>query len=468
MTDLKGKRVYLIAIAGTGMSALAGLIKAAGAEVAGSDVACFPPTSTLLQSLGIHVDLNNGVEALAAFEPDLVIIGNFVRRDHPQAQYVLENHIPYESFPSFLGKNFLEKSTNFVVVGTHGKSTTTSCLAHLLEELGFHPSFLVGAIPLNFNQSFSLRSKDLFVIEGDEYDTAFFDKESKFLHFRPSFGIWTSLEYDHADIFPNLKSMELMFEKFLSKISKDGALIYCRDWARVHEMSQAYSGRRISYGFHEKSDYRITHFSESEGGMRFSMNGQVYENQMTGSFNAQNFAAAITAVEVAKKSSSENVAKALHRFLGLKRRQEIRFENGTHRVVDDFAHHPTAVRQVIESIKARFPKEEVVVVFEPRSATTRRNVFQKEFESAFQRADYVYLSEVFRAETLSPHEVLEVAHIVQQLRESGVCAFGPLQASAIVDQLVLLARQKPVTFLILSNGNFEGLHEKLISCLKTL
>ena len=468
MTSLAGKKVYLIAIAGTGMSALAGLIQAAGAKVAGSDVSCFPPTSLLLESLKIPVDLSYSVESIAAFQPDLVIIGNFVRRENPQAQYVMQNNIPYESFPSFLEKYFLEKSSNFVVVGTHGKSTTSSCLAHMLKDLNFDPSFLIGAIPHNFNQSFAIGFGNDFVLEGDEYDTAFFDKESKFLHYRPTFGVWTSLEYDHADIFPDMKSMEAMFEKFLSKISTSGALIYCRDWPRVHEMSQSFHGRKLSYGFHEKSDYRIENFQNSESGMKFSIQGQIYENEMTGNFNAQNFTGALVSIHVAKNVQPEKLSSALKSFRGLKRRQEIRFESKEHRVIDDFAHHPTAVSQVIESVKSRFPNETLAVIFEPRSHTTRRNIFQSEFESCFEGADYVYLSEVFKSEAFKESEVLLVPEIIKKLKAKGLQAFGPLKTEDILSEALRLANQRPATFLILSNGSFDGLHEKLISSLKNL
>ena len=233
-------------------------------------------------------------------------------------------------------------------------------------------------------------------------------------------------------------------------------------------MSQSFSGHKFSYGFHEKSDYQIENFQNSESGMKFSIHGQVYENAMTGMFNAQNFVGAIASIHVAKNIKPESLSAALKSFRGLKRRQEIRFESKEHRVIDDFAHHPTAVRQVIESIRSRFPDEALAVIFEPRSHTTRRNIFQSEFESCFEKADYVYLSEVFKAEAFKENEILLIPEIVKKLNSKGVKAFGPLKTEAILNETLKVAREKRVNFLILYNGSFDGLHEKLISSLKNL
>lgn len=468
MTELKEKRVYFIAIAGTGMSALAGLLKQRSCEVAGSDLACFPPVSELLAKLQIDVHLGYDVEHLKAFKPDYVVIGNFVRKDNPQAQYVIEQGIPYGSFPSTLEKFFLKNTKNLVVVGTHGKSTTTTCLAYLLQSLGKKPGYLVGAIPFNFQKSFDVGDSEYFVLEGDEYDTAFFDKESKFLHYRPTWGIWTSLEFDHADIFPNMERLEAMFRKFLSKISPQGGLIYCRDWERVHELVQDFGGRKLSYGFHPESDWRIENFEESSDGLSFSVKSVHFRNPMTGRYNAQNFLAASLAVHMAAGYELSEIARHLPQFKGLKRRQELKFEKNSRRVIDDFAHHPTAVEEVILSTRKKYPDAPVVVFFEPRSNTSRRNIFQNEFLEAFAKADAVFLPEVFKKENLPEGESLDVFRIVSQLKERGVQAEGPLNQEELVARGQEFARKGPCSLLVLSNGSFEGIHRKLIFVLENL
>lgn len=464
-----GQRVYFIAIAGSGMSALAGLLQSRGCVVQGSDLACYPPVSHLLDSLGVEVRIGYDLEHLKAFNPDYVVIGNFVRPDNPQARYVLDNSIPYGSLPSTLETQFLQYTTNHVVCGTHGKSTTASCLAHLLQSGGRKPSFFIGAVPANFTKSFQLGEGEDFVLEGDEYDTAFFDKESKFLHYLPKVVLWTSLEYDHADIFPSMERIEQMFEKLLKKIPEDGCLIYNRDWESVHQLiqktkSDCPSFQSISYGFHEEADQRIRDFSQDEEGMSFRLGEFQYFSQMQGRFNAQNFSAAIIAGTKAGLSK-EVLETGLRSFRGLKRRQELLASIGEHRVIDDFAHHPTAVKEVIHSLRARFPEHQLVVLFEPRSNTTRRNIFQKAFVEAFKEADYVLLPELFKKEALAEKERLDLSRLVSDLRAQKVKAKGPLSTEELTQESLKLGQASKSVFAILSNGAFDGLHEKLISAL---
>jgi len=469
----KNSRVYIIAIAGTGMSALAGLFKEMGCEVAGSDIACYPPVSDLLKSLDITVKLEYDVEHLKAFRPDYVVIGNFVRKDNPQAQWVMENKIPYGSMPSTLEEFFLPKTKNFVVAGTHGKSTTSTCLAHLFRSAGRDPSFLIGAVSNDLDRSFALGSGKEFVLEGDEYDTAFFDKESKFLHYRPNTVLWTSLEFDHADIFPSMERLELMFRKLLAKLPSDGELIYCRDWKRVHEMveeEQSASLKNktiVSYGFSPEAQIQIENFKEDAAGIHFQVLGESFSMSMPGKFNAQNATAALIA---AKRSgvSFEVLKSALANFKGLKRRQEVRVEKNGTRVIDDFAHHPTAVKQVLEALRAKYPGTRVVAFFEARSNTTRRNFFQQEFIEAFRAADVVFLPEVFRKEALVKDEALDISRLVSDLKKVGTEAHGPVT----VDEMLQLAKVEiskgACTLVVLSNGSFEGLHQRLISLVETL
>lgn len=464
-----GSKIYFIAICGTGMSALAGLLKDQGYLIAGSDVAAYPPVGDLLKRLQIPVCIGYDVEDLKKFAPDYVVIGNFVRKDNPQAQYVLEQKIPYGSFPSTLETFFLEKTTNFVVAGTHGKTTTTSCLAHLLSAGGLDPSFLVGGIPLNFDLSFHVGKGKPFVMEGDEYDTAFFDKESKFLHYKPIYGIVTSIEYDHADIFPTVESMEKMFRKFMRLVPKDrGALLYCRDWKRVHEIvdEEKLACRRISYGFHESADHRIVDYVENADGLSFKLDGSKFENAMSGQFNAQNFAAAVLAAREAGLSDAV-LQKALKDFRGVKRRQEVRAKIGEHLVIDDFAHHPTAVQKVLRGLRAKYPKHTLVCFYEPRSNTSRRNILQKDWEEAFIEADTSLIAPVFKSEALPESERLDVARIEKTHRGKGKNVHGNVSAEKMLEMALDCARKGPCAFVVLSNGSFDGFHEKLISALKS-
>lgn len=455
------------------MSALAGLLKQKGYHIAGSDVAAYPPVGPLLASLNIPVCLQYDLEDLKRFRPDYVVIGNFVRRDNPQAVYTLEQKIPYGSFPSTLEDFFLNQTKNYVVTGTHGKSTTTACLAHLLAHAKHDPSFLVGGIPVNFEKSFHVGSGREFVIEGDEYDTAFFDKESKFLHYRPTVGFLNSLEFDHADIFPNNEAMEKMFRKFLGIVDPEGRLYYCRDWERVGEIVKEETraghlrAKAEGYGFHQDSDHRIESFSDSPKGMKFKLWGMDFECAMTGRFNAQNFAAALLGARHAGVSMAD-LQRGLASFRGVKRRQEVVGTVGEHIVIDDFAHHPTAVHRVLEGLRAKYPNHRVVTFFEPRSNTSRRNILQKEFESAFILSDLTLISELFRVESIPEAERLSLKSIEDAHRERGKAIFAGISQDEMIRLSVDEARQGPCLMVVLSNGSFDGLHQKLISALKLL
>ncbi|PIR23261.1 MAG: UDP-N-acetylmuramate dehydrogenase, partial [Deltaproteobacteria bacterium CG11_big_fil_rev_8_21_14_0_20_45_16] len=438
---------------------------------AGSDLACYPPVSDLLARLNIEVNIGYNIEHLKAFNPDYVVIGNFVRKDNGQAQYVKEAKLEFGSMPSTLEDLFLKETRNFVVVGTHGKSTTTTCLAYLLESAGRDPSFFVGAVALDFGQSFKIGDGQDFVLEGDEYDTAFFDKESKFLHYRPRIGVWTSFEFDHADIFEKLEDIEVMFQKFIKLLPDDGALIYCQDWDAVHRVVESARGslgchKIISYGFHPEADRRIENFEEGEFGLRFRLDGLVFESCLSGQFNAQNLVGATLAAKEAGLSDVEVVA-GVRSFRGLKRRQEVRARIGRHLVIDDFAHHPTAIREVTRSLKQRYPDKTLVVLFEARSNTTRRKIFQKEFESAFAGADVVLLPQIFKPEALPENDRLDISRLIKSLQMNSIEARGPLSTDQLVESCVDLSHKFPCAFLLLSNGSFDGLHEKLISTLKS-
>lgn len=464
------KRVYLIAACGTGMSALAGLLKQKGCVVSGSDLANFSPVKDLLHNLQVPVHLGYEVEDLKTFQPDYVVIGNFVRRDNPQAQYVIDQKIPYGSMASTLEDFFLQDTQNIVVVGTHGKTTTSTALAHLLRESNQEPGYFIGGISKNMDRSFETGGGKYFIIEGDEYDTAFFDKESKFLHYRPQTAVWTSLEFDHADIFDSMDRIELMFKKFVRLLPSHGDLFYCADYPRIKDLVEELEMNNAkSYGFSSQADYPIKILKEDASGMSFQVDGDNYQVSQGGRYNAQNFSACVL---VAKKIGLEvsKIQKSLRTFQGIKRRQEVRAEIGPHLVIDDFAHHPTAVRQTLEALKKKYPHQKLVASFEPRSNTSRRNIFQKEYEAAFEVADATFLPEVFKKEALGDKPPLEISSIVNHLIQNKREAAGPLELSALLEHCLSYAKKHPqgCVFALLSNGSFDGLHEKLISGLKNV
>lgn len=460
-------RVYFLAVCGTGMSALAILLKNQGYTIAGSDVAAYPPVGDLLKREGVPVCIGYDVEDLKKFAPDYVVIGNFIRRDNPQAQFVLESKIPYGSFPSTLENFFLTKTQNIVVTGTHGKTTTTTCIAHLLKFAGLDTGYLIGGVPVDLPSSSHFGSGKQFVIEGDEYDTAFFDKESKFLHYRPYLGVMMSLEFDHADIFANSEAMEKMFRKFMHLVPEGGTILHCGDWKRLSEIlgEERPKARQISFGFSDACGHVIEDFQESQEGMRFSLDGTKFSSSMTGRFNAQNFAAAIlSARSVGIKD--EVIVKGLKEFKGVKRRQEVRGQVGKHLVIDDFAHHPTAVREVIRGMKTKYPGYRVVTFFEPRSNTSRRAVLQKEFESAFLESDLSLLAPVFKIEALPENDRLNIDAIAKAHATKGSKVLGPLAIEQMIQASIDFSKKGPCVFLVLSNGSFDSLHEKLLSELK--
>lgn len=448
------------------MSALAGLLKERGCSVSGSDIACYSPVKELLESLQIPVELSYDLEHLKTFNPDVVVIGNFVRSDNVQAQWARDQRLPVESMPSFLEKYFLQDTINCVVAGTHGKSTTASSLAEILLAADQDPSVFVGAVIPSLDKSFRLGRGKYFVLEGDEYDTAFFDKESKFLHYRPKRVIWTSLEFDHADIFSSIDEIEASFLKLMELLPDDGKLFYCRDWQIIHELieSKLHFRKRFSifsYGFHEAADFQIRNFQQGVEGMSFDLDACRIRSPLTGKFNAQNLAGA-SALAIQEGVNCSSIEAALSGFSGVKRRQEVLAEKNSKRVIDDFAHHPTSVSLVIEATKARFPQSKLVVLFEPRSNTTRRNIFQKEFQTAFLGADVVLLPQIFKPEALAEAERLNVAAVVDFLRSRNRQADGPLHTEEILEKCKELVKDTgDITFLVLSNGSFDGLKSQI-------
>jgi UDP-N-acetylmuramate: L-alanyl-gamma-D-glutamyl-meso-diaminopimelate ligase len=466
------KNVHLIAACGVGMGSLAGMLKEKGFRVTGSDANVYPPMSTQLSALGILLRTPYAPGNVPE-DADLVVVGNAVTRDNPEAREASRRGLPMLSMPQAVADLFLEGKEPIVVAGTHGKTTTTSLLAWSLFALGADPSFLVGGVPRNFPVSYRVGGGPLFVIEGDEYDTAYFDKGPKFLHYRPRIGLLTSIEFDHADIYRDLSHLKESFRKLVGIIPPDGLLVASADYPDVVEIAGEAQCPVWFYGVSTgatmatKMAWRVTLLSEEGEFSRFRLarGEEAYEfrQRLPGRHNAGNAAAAALAL-FRLGYPADRVAEAFAGFTGVRRRQETVGEFGGVLVVDDFAHHPTAVRETIRAIRARYPGRPVTAVFEPRSNTSRRKVFQKEFAEALSGADAVILAGVFGAEKFSPGDRLDPEGVVAALCKGGRKALYIEEVDRIVEHLSAGARSGDL-ILIMSNGGFGGIQGKLAQAL---
>ncbi|MCP3065407.1 UDP-N-acetylmuramate:L-alanyl-gamma-D-glutamyl-meso-diaminopimelate ligase [Myxococcus sp. K38C18041901] len=466
------RRVHLVGVAGTGMGSFAGMLKAAGYEVTGSDENVYPPMSDMLKAWGIPAASPYRPENLDTANPDLVIIGNVIRRVNPEATAVRERGLKQMSFPAALGSLFLERSHSIVVAGTHGKTTTSSLMAHVLVEAGKDPSFLVGGVTQNYAGNYRVGKGAHFVVEGDEYDTAYWDKGSKFLHYRPRTAILTSVEFDHADIFRDLPHYEATFEKFVRLIPEDGQLVVCAAYPNAVKLSrEGCKGRVVTYIAKEgaDADYVPKGVTFGPEGARFDVveRGTVLGTvtlPMGGLHNVENALSVIAAARGLGLSFDE-IASGLATFRGVKRRQEPRGEPGGVLVVDDFAHHPTAVRETIAAIHHRYPTRRLWAIFEPRSNTSRRNIHQEDYAHAFTGAARASLKVPERHDKVPVGEELDVRKLVADLQAQGLAAEGSTDVQAMVD-LVARESQPGDILLVMSNGAFGGFIEKLLATLK--
>jgi len=459
------KFIYMIAICGTGMSALAGLLKEAGHRVCGSDANIYPPVSTLLKNYGIEIKSGYKKENIPNF-PDLVVVGNAVSRNNEEAQAIMERDIPFTSFPEALGKFFLQGRRSLVVAGTHGKTTTASLLAWILQECGEEPGFLIGGWLKNFDSNYRSPKGNYFVIEGDEYDTAFFDKGPKFLHYQPHAAIITGIEFDHADIYKDLEQIQLGFKKFAGLIPKNGFLLVEDSGTNLEGSITCARCPVETYGFTEEADWRITDFSHENGQSRFLLtnkkkNAGPFILPMMGKHNAQNATGAI-AMAIKLGLGIETVAKALATFRGVKRRQEVVGEKNGVTVIDVFAHHPTAIHCTLEAVREAFPKRRIWAVFEPRSATSRRNTFQAAFSKSFQLADITIIAQLFAPEKIPPEKRLDLNRLLSELEKKGKEAYLIPEVEAIIEFIATQKRDGDVV-LIMSSGGFSGIHQKLLN-----
>ena len=455
------KNIYLIAICGTGMASLAGLLKKAGHNVTGSDANIYPPMSTLLNDAGIKIFPGYKKENISN-DIDLIIVGNAVSKTNEEVQAVLDAGISYTSFPAALSQFFLEGRKSLVVTGTHGKTTTTSLLSWVLESAQRKPGFMVGGWLKNFDTNHQVPMGDYFVTEGDEYDSAFFDKGPKFLHYRPDASILTSLEFDHADIFSDLYHIKQVFRDYI-KLVKDIILVKSDD-ENIRDVLPSASCRVESYGFDEKADWRIEDYRFEKGCGHFSLSFKNkkqadFQLAMIGRHNVEN-AAAVAALCFSLGLTADEINIGFQSFKGIKRRQEIVGEKNGITIIDDFAHHPTAIDLTIDAVKEAYPGQRVWAVFEPRSATSRRKVFEDSFPKSFLKADRVIFAGLFAPEKIKDEERLDVQAVIASIQNMGGVADHIPQVDDIVDFITTNAKPEHV-ILVMSSGGFDGIHQKL-------
>jgi UDP-N-acetylmuramate: L-alanyl-gamma-D-glutamyl-meso-diaminopimelate ligase len=472
MSDLKnGAVIHLMGICGTAMASLAGLLKDRGFRVTGSDANPYPPMSTQLADLGIEIMKGYSAKNLS-HHPDFVIVGNVISKENPEAVELQRLKIPFSSLPCVLGDVVIAKNESVVISGTHGKTTTTSLMSWVAECNGIRSGFLIGGIPKNFLQSFRNPKDEYFIIEGDEYDTAYFDKVPKFVHYKPKHVILTSIEFDHADIYKDLDHVKSAFKQLLDLMPADGTLVtHAEDKNILDVINQCEHNlkvqNRVTYGFH-KADYLCKKVREESGWTYFQVFQGThflgeYQLAMPGDYNILN-ATAVIAMADQLKWNSEKTREALQSFLGVKRRQEIIGEPRGITIIEDFAHHPTAVRETIKGIQSRFPGRKVFSVFEPRSATSRRKIFQKDYVTAFKTSEEVLIARAFDQSKISSEDRFSTIDLVSDLKTSQVKAAEFENADAIVKYLKAEAKPQDV-ILIMSNGGFDGIYQKLLTIL---
>jgi UDP-N-acetylmuramate: L-alanyl-gamma-D-glutamyl-meso-diaminopimelate ligase len=459
------KSIYLIGIGGAAMAPLAGMLAERGYRVTGSDTGVYPPASTLLEKLGIKWKQGFREENLTP-APDLVVIGNAASRGNPEVEFVLDRKIPYRSLPEMVREFFIPGHDSLVVTGTHGKTTTTSMLAWIFQSAGRHPDFLIGGVAENFGKSYGLGGGNEFIIEGDEYDSAFFDKAPKFLHYRPDNVIITSLEFDHADIYADLAAIELQFRRLVNLVPRSGKIVCWGESETVRGVVAKAFCPVETYGFAPENDWIAGDLEFTEGATHFRVAHRGVEQArvelpMAGRHKVLNALAAI-AIANGRGISREQIERALATFKGVARRMQVRGEAAGVIVVDDFAHHPTAIRVTIAAARDKWPGHRIWVAFEPRSNTMRRKVFENDLADSLATADGVILGAVNRAQLLNDDERLSPERVIQRIRKAGRSAESFASAEEIADFLASRARPGDVV-LTLSNGSFDGLCDKLLA-----
>jgi UDP-N-acetylmuramate: L-alanyl-gamma-D-glutamyl-meso-diaminopimelate ligase len=462
------KKIYLIGICGTAMASLAGMLRESGYVVSGSDSDVYPPMSDFLDRLGIQVFKGYNAENLKKAAADLVVVGNALSRGNPEVEEVLDSGRRYASMAETVKEVFIRGKNSIVVAGTHGKTTTTAMLAWILEVAGRKPSFLVGGIAENFGRNFQVSNGPDFVIEGDEYDTAFFDKGPKFLHYLPRIVLLKNIEFDHADIYADLEAIKTSFRRLINIVPRSGLIVAGVDSPVVRELIPAAFSRVATAGI-GVGEWQAKNAHTTTDGMSFDVTrgdstvGN-FSIPMAGTFNVQN---ALGAIIVARELGIENrdIQKALTSFKSVKRRLELRGEVNGVRVYDDFAHHPTAVLETLRAVRERYPDQRIWAVFEPRSQTCRRRVFEQAFIESFDPADAALIARVYGASKIDPEQTLSPDRVADGIRKRGKTAEAFGSTGEIIDFLASHVRTGDHV-VIMSNGGFDNIHNRLLERLR--
>jgi UDP-N-acetylmuramate: L-alanyl-gamma-D-glutamyl-meso-diaminopimelate ligase len=463
VTKTGPRHFHFLGICGTAMGAVAAALRERGYTITGSDENIYPPMSIFLEQKGVALSAGYRAENIPA-DADVVVIGNAMKRGNPEVEAVLNRKLFYLSLPEVLKNYFLRGRHNLVVTGTHGKTTTTALLAWIMEKAGRKPGYLIGGIPKNLGQGARLNESKYFVIEGDEYDTAFFDKRSKFVHYLPELVVINNIEFDHADIFRDLDEVKLSFRRLLNIVPQNGMVLLNGDDQNCVEVARDCLAQLLEVGFSKNCAQRIREASYSSTGSRFQLGDDEFEIPLVGEFNVRNAAMAATAARFYDVPKAK-IASALKTFTGIARRQEVRGEARGVTVIDDFAHHPTAVAQTLGGLRHRFPKRLIWAIFEPRSNTTRRAVFQQKLADALELADGIFVAQVARLEQIPESERLNPEAVVATVAKSGRPAFYQRNADAIVAKITPMLKAKDVV-AVFSNGGFDNIHEKLLARLR--
>ncbi|MBQ9835321.1 MAG: UDP-N-acetylmuramate:L-alanyl-gamma-D-glutamyl-meso-diaminopimelate ligase [Akkermansia sp.] len=458
------KHVHFLGICGTAMGAVASAMARKGYVVTGTDANVYPPMSTFLESEGIRIFQGYKPENIPD-EADLIVIGNAMSRGNAEVEAVLERNLRYKSLPETMKEYFLWGKHNYVVTGTHGKTTTTSMLTWLMEANEMNPSFMIGGIARNLGRGGRFTDSDYCVLEGDEYDTSFFDKRSKFLHYLPEVVIINNIEMDHVDIYANVEEIKLSFKRMLRVVPRNGIVFINADCpnccdVRAYAANELRMVKMVSVGMGEEADIRITDIEHRMDGCSFTLEGECYSIPMIGDFNVRNAAMATCAARFAGLTPDQ-IRAGFQSFEGVARRQEVRGTVNSVTVVDDFAHHPTAIRQAVEGLRQRFPKSRVWALFDPRSNTSITNTFQHELADALATADFAVLPPVENYKKLLPEERLDL----QLLHDEIAAQETPCYVGSSVDDVVahVVTHVHPGdVLLVMSNGGFGGIHNKLL------
>jgi UDP-N-acetylmuramate: L-alanyl-gamma-D-glutamyl-meso-diaminopimelate ligase len=471
MSDLppSGAHIHLIAICGVGMASLAGLLQSRGYRVTGSDENVYPPMSTYLERIGIEVLSGYRQEHLTPL-PDLVVVGNAVSRANPEAQATLEQAIRYISFPQAIGQFLIGSRNSLVVAGTHGKTTTSALCAWVLTRAGLEPGFFVGGVPTNFGSGWKVGNGNDVVLEGDEYDTAFFDKGPKFLHYRPRNVILTSVEFDHADIYRDLDHLKSAFRRLAEAVPTDGRVVVCHDYPAAMEVARQARCPVTTYGEKDAAEWKAINIVMREGRSFFEpcFRGRsegVVEASVIGRHNIQN-ALAVYVMARSLGLERSQLLDGFSSFAGVKRRQEILGEQNGILVIDDFAHHPTAVRETVNAFRAAYPGRRLWAVFEPRSNTSRRKIFEQQFAEALALADKVVVGGLYMPEKVPEGERLSVAKVVEQTNR--MCGDDRAVVLPEPDEIAAYVAENACSgdlVLVMSNGAFGGVHQKILKAL---